>query len=133
MRFEACSDGLRPTRRLSGRLPPREHGRDPRRAKVLYLAIPYCAIPRAKTIGADGVSCWKDLEIFGGAGRDRTDGLVVANDALSQLSYSPKKEARRTPRWIYCNKALLAIFPSRRSAVGSLTRLPPQTGTRRKE
>ncbi len=27
--------------------------------------------------------------IFGGASRDRTDGLVVANDALSQLSYSP--------------------------------------------
>jgi hypothetical protein len=26
---------------------------------------------------------------FGGASRDRTDGLVVANDALSQLSYSP--------------------------------------------
>jgi hypothetical protein len=25
----------------------------------------------------------------GGASRDRTDGLVVANDALSQLSYSP--------------------------------------------
>jgi hypothetical protein len=26
---------------------------------------------------------------LGGASRDRTDGLVVANDALSQLSYSP--------------------------------------------
>jgi hypothetical protein len=26
---------------------------------------------------------------IGGASRDRTDGLVVANDALSQLSYSP--------------------------------------------
>ena len=32
----------------------------------------------------------RKLEIrFGGASRDRTDGLVVANDALSQLSYSP--------------------------------------------
>jgi hypothetical protein len=30
---------------------------------------------------------WKD----GGASRARTDGLVVANDALSQLSYSPTK------------------------------------------
>ena len=29
------------------------------------------------------------IENFGGASRDRTDGLVVANDALSQLSYSP--------------------------------------------
>jgi hypothetical protein len=31
------------------------------------------------------VSCWK----HGGASRDRTDDLIVANDALSQLSYSP--------------------------------------------
>ena len=28
--------------------------------------------------------------IFGGASRARTDDLIVANDALSQLSYSPK-------------------------------------------
>ena len=28
-------------------------------------------------------------DLYGGASRDRTDGLVVANDALSQLSYSP--------------------------------------------
>ena len=27
--------------------------------------------------------------VFGGASRDRTDDLIVANDALSQLSYSP--------------------------------------------
>ena len=26
---------------------------------------------------------------FGGADRDRTDDLVIANDALSQLSYGP--------------------------------------------
>ena len=30
------------------------------------------------------------LEKIGGASRDRTDDLIVANDALSQLSYSPK-------------------------------------------
>ena len=29
---------------------------------------------------------------FGGASRDRTDDLIVANDALSQLSYSPTRE-----------------------------------------
>jgi hypothetical protein len=29
------------------------------------------------------------IKKIGGASRDRTDGLVVANDALSQLSYSP--------------------------------------------
>ena len=28
---------------------------------------------------------------FGGAGRDRTDDLLIANEALSQLSYSPTK------------------------------------------
>jgi hypothetical protein len=28
---------------------------------------------------------------FGGAGRDRTGDLIVANDALSQLSYSPTR------------------------------------------
>jgi hypothetical protein len=29
------------------------------------------------------------IERIGGASRDRTDDLIVANDALSQLSYSP--------------------------------------------
>src|SRR5437762_273611 len=29
---------------------------------------------------------------FGGAGRDRTGDLIVANDALSQLSYSPTRD-----------------------------------------
>jgi hypothetical protein len=29
------------------------------------------------------------IEEIGGASRDRTDDLIVANDALSQLSYSP--------------------------------------------
>ena len=28
-------------------------------------------------------------EMYGGRGRDRTGGLIVANDALSQLSYTP--------------------------------------------
>jgi hypothetical protein len=33
---------------------------------------------------------WSDLEYgFGGRDRDRTGDLIVANDALSQLSYSP--------------------------------------------
>ena len=31
-----------------------------------------------------------EREGLGGAERDRTAGLVIANDALSQLSYSPK-------------------------------------------
>ena len=32
----------------------------------------------------------------GGASRDRTDDLIVANDALSQLSYSPLREGNLT-------------------------------------
>ena len=40
---------------------------------------------------------------FGGADRDRTGGLVVANDALSQLSYSPtcKVEDKLLARLFY--------------------------------
>ncbi len=32
---------------------------------------------------------WRRRFKFGGADRDRTDDLVIANDALSQLSYGP--------------------------------------------
>ena len=38
------------------------------------------------------VNYGKKRQVFkkiGGASRDRTDDLIVANDALSQLSYSP--------------------------------------------
>jgi hypothetical protein len=34
---------------------------------------------------------------FGGAGRDRTDGLLLAKQALSQLSYGPALDGRRLP------------------------------------
>src|SRR5260370_11630920 len=34
-------------------------------------------------------NCRQPVEKIGGASRDRTDDLIVANDALSQLSYSP--------------------------------------------
>ena len=36
-------------------------------------------------------------DIFGGAERDRTADLLVANEALSQLSYSPPPDAHCTP------------------------------------
>ena len=35
-------------------------------------------------------SLWLTAGLLGGADRDRTGGLLVANQALSQLSYSPK-------------------------------------------
>jgi hypothetical protein len=37
----------------------------------------------------DGAKSRQVIDLFGGASRDRTDDLIVANDALSQLSYSP--------------------------------------------
>ena len=37
------------------------------------------------------------LSFYGGAERDRTADLLVANEALSQLSYSPPPNAPRTP------------------------------------
>ena len=40
----------------------------------------------------DSVEVVENIEPdFGGASRDRTDDLIVANDALSQLSYSPTR------------------------------------------
>jgi hypothetical protein len=41
------------------------------------------------SVTKSGCSSRQVVEIFGGASRDRTDDLIVANDALSQLSYSP--------------------------------------------
>jgi hypothetical protein len=40
------------------------------------------------------------IERIGGASRDRTDDLIVANDALSQLSYSPVCRRDRFPPFI---------------------------------
>ena len=42
------------------------------------------------------------LEKHGGASRDRTDDLIVANDALSQLSYSPTR--------VYFNRQLATLL-----------------------
>ena len=52
----------------------------------------------------------KGIGRFGGADRDRTGGLVVANDALSQLSYSPTSEIR----W---SAAILSVFIHRTKPV----------------
>jgi hypothetical protein len=52
------------------------------------------------------------IERFGGASRDRTDDLIVANDALSQLSYSPTVRVGRVflfyQRSPICTKNALA-------------------------
>ena len=42
-------------------------------------------------MNANGEKTRQVIEKIGGASRDRTDDLIVANDALSQLSYSPTR------------------------------------------
>ena len=47
-----------------------------------------------------GLSTWPKVPtsrafVVGGAERDRTADLLIANEALSQLSYGPKLETRR--------------------------------------
>jgi hypothetical protein len=64
-------------------------------------------------------------EGFGGAERDRTAGLLVANEALSQLSYSP------TPSDFYILPAILKFrnWPSTRSQTTQSRRSPFQATT----
>jgi hypothetical protein len=62
-------------------------------------------------------SCW----IYGGAERDRTAGLLVANEALSQLSYSPTTSL--SYQW--------APFWERSAGIGDLDR-DYESGTRRR-
>src|SRR5277367_1341831 len=38
-----------------------------------------------------------EIDFYGGAERDRTADLLVANEALSRLSYSPPPNPHRTP------------------------------------
>ena len=63
-------------------------GRAKRVARTLGNEPPYR--PRTMTTGAEPFGPGG-----GGAERDRTAGLVIANDALSQLSYSPEATGSR--------------------------------------
>src|ERR1700676_2067183 len=67
-------------------------------AENIFLLLLGEMLFRLKTLGCtkivqtkcDSVETIENIESeFGGASRDRTDDLIVANDALSQLSYSP--------------------------------------------
>jgi hypothetical protein len=53
------------------------------------FTVHYGPISRFFEVHRNGCNRRQTIEKIGGASRDRTDGLVVANDALSQLSYSP--------------------------------------------
>src|SRR6185437_12140105 len=60
------------------------------------------------------VTCLFSGSWNGGASRDRTDDLIVANDALSQLSYSPTLEVN--------NSMILPVLPRvvNASAIGKV-------------
>jgi hypothetical protein len=47
---------------------------------------------------------------YGGASRDRTDDLIVANDALSQLSYSPVRIVSEVPDYFISLRTRLPTF-----------------------
>ena len=55
----------------------------------------------------------------GGAERDRTADLVIANDALSQLSYSPTGRCGYNLRSIGAQRVLLRTLGARRSIYSS--------------
>ena len=48
--------------------------------------------PRGLPTGAEVVLCGRSVSPAGGARRDRTDDLLLAKQALSQLSYGPSRE-----------------------------------------
>ena len=64
------------------------------------------------------------VEKIGGASRDRTDDLIVANDALSQLSYSP---TGRLDRWFA--DFISVLFPAPRAATQGGKLLDEKRGT----
>jgi hypothetical protein len=79
----------------------------------------------SKTIDFIGV-------LIGGASRDRTDGLVVANDALSQLSYSPTKRMDCQTSYLFYQRSFLrtkTAFPTANHSparpVVTVTRVAP--------
>jgi hypothetical protein len=63
-----------------------------RLSRSKYSNIPCPALCRTAGLETPRISLNIDPNhrpMFGGADRDRTGGLLVANQALSQLSYSP--------------------------------------------
>ena len=107
------SDNHAQDERRPGRLPantitrsaPRHPDRSPN-TRRRHATEPSQQCQRAETApdGAEGQSCqadaWRGLNSTfpmrhgGGGERDRTDDLLLAKQALSQLSYAPKPESR---------------------------------------
>ncbi len=68
-------------------------GRAPRKKARKWTYVPIHVPKRSKSTDfrpmTHGAKTRQVIEKIGGASRARTDDLIVANDALSQLSYSP--------------------------------------------
>jgi hypothetical protein len=63
--------------------------------RMMSLAMNFSKLRRTSDARVDAHGACD--RIYGGAERDRTADLLVANEALSQLSYSPPPNAHRTP------------------------------------
>jgi hypothetical protein len=59
----------------------------------------------------------QSLKQNGGASRARTDGLVVANDALSQLSYSPTERTNYWTANLFYQRLVLRHYDARELAL----------------
>src|SRR4051812_9284144 len=85
-----------------------EADRDTTGGTTTHVMHPVLQVPPGRS------GCWSE-GVDGGAERDRTAGLVIANDALSQLSYSPIPPPRR---WVPQGAAICPSRWGRSSAVG---------------
>ena len=68
----------------------------------------FSASPKDSFGEADQPSAENPRQFRCGADRDRTDDLLVANEALSQLSYSPKEISKILPTGS-CHKLLIQL------------------------
>ena len=81
------------------------------------FTVHYGPISRLFEAHRNDCNCRQPVEKIGGASRARTDDLIVANDALSQLSYSPILGTSR----VYRNSSS-AFGPRPSAGVGELAK-----------
>ena len=75
----------------------------PNKKRAEFSALFFCGMTRPNLTEATLNSGIRP-GFFGGADRDRTDGLIRARDALSQLSYCPKIELPKLTKKLWCVK-----------------------------
>ena len=62
---------------------------------VLWVSVPHSAPGRSRDNGVIADAAHHEPQAHGGGERDRTDDLLLAKQALSQLSYTPMRAAHR--------------------------------------